>query len=302
MEAVTARRPGGHLQEQPLSWRLPPDLSERARLVWPRVYDWEHAHEWMDSLVDGFRRHLHVEYAEIPQRFKHVVTATLWLDGSSRTIAIDYSDYPEVDGTCLDEVDSYFKMQFATSGYSSERVAPAGFVSRGRELYRYLPSVRAIRDRNAFRHDVYGAFSSNYAQETRQRALELLTNQDLFRFDGGSSVLRYSSFLQKVARSKVCIDLPGNGPLCFRLVEYLAVGSCIVAAPHAARLHVPLLDGEHLLYASPDLSDLPTIAAELVAHDERLERLASNARDFFDRYLHPRQLAAYYLFTALRSR
>jgi hypothetical protein len=300
LEAATARRSLGYGQEQPLSWTLPTDLRERARLVWPCAYDWEHAHEWMDSLADGFRQHLHVEYADLPQQFRHIVTAVLWLDGCSRTIAIDYSDYPEVEGLCLDEVDSYFKMQFANSGYSSERVVPGGFVSRGRELYRYLPVVRKIRDQSAFRYDVYGAFSSDYARDVRQRALQLLTNQDLFRFEGGSNVLRYSSFLEKVARSKVCIDLPGNGPFCFRLVEYLAAGSCIVAAPHAARLHVPLVDAEHLLYASPDLSDLPPIAAELVAQDDRRELLAANARDFFDRYLHPRQLAAYYLSTALQ--
>jgi Glycosyl transferases group 1 len=301
LEAATVHRPVDYIQERPLSWTLPTDLRERARLIWPRAYDWENAHEWMDSLLDGFRQHLPVEYADLRQRFRHIVTAVLWLDGRSCAIAIDYSDHHEVDAACLDEVDCYFKMQFAISGYSSERIVPAGFVSRGRELYRYLPIVRAMRDEKAFRHDVYGAFSSSYAQDVRRRALELLTNQDLFQFDGGSYVLRYSSFLQKVARSRVCIDLPGNGPFCFRLVEYLAAGACVVAAPHTARLHVPLVNGEHLLFASPDLSDLPTIAAALVVEDDRRERLAANARDFFDRYLHPRQLTSYYLSTALNS-
>jgi glycosyltransferase involved in cell wall biosynthesis len=301
LEAATARHQVDDQRAHPVSWTLPADLRRRGRLVWPRVYDWEHAHEWMDSLVDGFARHLQVEYADIPQRFRHVVNATMVLDGVSRAIAVDYSDYPEVDEACLDEVDRYFKMQFRASGYPSERVVPGGFVPRGRDLYRYLSQVRAARVRRAFRSDVFGAFSANKAQDVRQRALALLTGQKLFRFDGGSDLLRYSSYLQKVARSRVCVDLPGYGPLCFRLVEYLAVGSCVVAAPHAARLHVPLVDGEHLVYTSADLSDLPDVAAALVADDDERERLARNAREYFDRYLHPTQLAAYYLATALDS-
>jgi hypothetical protein len=301
LEASAGRRPPGYGQEQPLSWALPTDFRTRARLAWPRVYDWEHAHEWMDSLLDGFDQHLNVEYADIPQRFRHIVNVRLSFYGLGRTIAIDYSDYPDIDEACLDEVDWYFKMQYADSGYASDRVVPGGFVARGRELYRYLALVRATRARSAFPGDVFGAFSSNYAQDIRRRALELLTDQGSFRFEGGTHVLRYSSYLRKIARSKVCVDLPGNGPLCFRLVEYLAVGTCIVAAPHAARLHVPLVDGKHLAYSSPDLSDLPTVAAALVFDEERREQLAANARAFFDAYLHPRQLAAYYISTAING-
>jgi hypothetical protein len=297
--ALELRPPGDYAQSRGLSWPLPEDLRDRVRLLWPRVYDWEHAGEWMDSLVDGFREHLDVEYTDAAQPYKHVVLATLSIDGSKRPIAIDYSDYLDVDEQCLADTDVYFKMQYAVSGYDSDRVQPGGFVARGQALYRYLPALRELRARTTARHDVHGAFSSTYAQDVRHRALEQLAEQKLFRFDGGTYLLRHSAYLQKIARSKVCIDLPGNGPLCFRLVEYLGVGSCIVGPPHAARLHVPLVDGEHIAYVNPDLSDLVATVAELVGQPDRRELLAANATEYFERYLHPRQLAAYYLHTAL---
>jgi hypothetical protein len=39
----------------------------------------------------------------------------------------------------------------------------------------------------------------------------------------------YTQYLREIADSRVCIDLPGEGPFTYRLVEYLAIGSCIIA-------------------------------------------------------------------------
>lgn len=44
-----------------------------------------------------------------------------------------------------------------------------------------------------------------------------------------------------------------------------------------------------------DLSDLGDVCARLVRDTGEQERLARGARDYFDRYLHRRQLGAYYL-------
>jgi len=58
---------------------------------------------------------------------------------------------------------------------------------------------------------------------------------------------------------------------------------------------VPLVDGQHIAYCARDLSDLGEVCARLVRDGGERERIARNARDYFDRYLHQRQLASYYL-------
>lgn len=60
-------------------------------------------------------------------------------------------------------------------------------------------------------------------------------------------------------------------------------------------LHVPLVDGEHVAFARPDLSDLVELCRYYLEHDEEREAMGRRAREYFDRYLHREQLASYYL-------
>jgi hypothetical protein len=59
--------------------------------------------------------------------------------------------------------------------------------------------------------------------------------------------------------------------------------------------HVPLVDGKHIIFAKPDLSNLTNLCEQYLHNFEERERIANNARDFFDQYLHRDQIAAYYL-------
>jgi Glycosyl transferases group 1 len=106
-----------------------------------------------------------------------------------------------------------------------------------------------------------------------------------FGHEGGGKKVRFDESLREVARSKVCIDLPGNGPFCYRLIDYLAIGSCVVARRHETVLHVPLVDRRDIVYARPDLSDLAELCEYYVKHDAEREEIARNSRKFFDRYL-----------------
>jgi hypothetical protein len=301
LEARARLTPAAKAAQLPLSWDLPPDLRRRATLKWPSTYDWIHAGQWLSSLRTGFASHLDVETIEIEQPFERVLLTLLTLDGREHRIAIDYSDSPELPPGATDAAELYFKMQHRRGGYGLDHVLPGGFVPNSDALYTYLPLLRRARDARRFRLDAYGSFSRGYASEVRTRAIDALTAQQRFHFGGGWTVVRYSGFLDLVAHSKVCIDLPGNGPLCFRLIDYLAIGSCIVGPPHGTDLHVPLVDGEHLTYTDPSLSNLVELTAELVADEPRRERLARNAREFFDRYLAARQLTAYYLAKSLEA-
>ena len=88
--------------------------------------------------------------------------------------------------------------------------------------------------------------------------------------------------------------MPGKGDFTTRFVDYLAVGSCVVKPPPRARLPVQLVDGVHVIYCAPDLSDLGDVCAQLVRDPETRETIAQNARDFFDQHLHRRRLAEHF--------
>jgi hypothetical protein len=89
--------------------------------------------------------------------------------------------------------------------------------------------------------------------------------------------------------------MPNGGDLTMRLVDCLAVGACVVRPRMKVRLPVPLVGGEHVVFCERDLSDLGDTCARLVADGRERERIARGGRDYFDRYLHRRQLGAYYL-------
>jgi hypothetical protein len=182
-------------------------------------------------------------------------------------------------------------MQFSRSGYDDRRIVPGGYVTGTRDTYYYLEALRKTVPSN----DVSARFSLRFAGELRTRAVTMLTTQRFFRCDGGLKLLRYSRFLESAAGSKVCVDLPGKGAFCFRLIDYLAVGTAIIAYPHANLLHVPLVNGEQIIWCREDLSDLVDLIRYYLERAGELTRLRTASREYFDRYLHRDQLAAYYL-------
>ena len=275
-------------------WHLSASELRNVRIRWPRSYQWDQAADWVGVIRTGLKSSVPVEIVDdIPQEYKGTVVFQIYI-GGWRTIAISYSDYGSIDEGCIRGCDLVLKMQYEHRGYGSGKVIPGGYVPGGKRLYYYLPRLRAKRDRTKS-IDVYGRFSLNYAREIRERATAILSEQDRVGFAGGMKTVGYGEFLNEVACSKVCIDLPGLGSLCFRLINYLAVGSCIVAYPHTSKLHVPLVDREHIVYCKEDFSDLVELCEYYVRNDEERERIASNARRYFDLYLHKDNLVRYYL-------
>jgi hypothetical protein len=174
-------------------------------------------------------------------------------------------------------------------------------VNASRDFYKHLGWLRALQDRSEPRFDVYGRFGAQFATETRRKAVGLLEKQTSFRYEGGLKTVRYSRFLKEAALSEVCIDLPGNGDFCFRLIDYLAVGACVIALRHRTTLPAPLLDREHIVYTKDDLSDLVDLCRYYLDHPQERKRIRAAGRSYFDRYLHREQLARYYLHEALRA-
>lgn len=284
-----------------LTWPLDPEALAALKIHWPTAYQWPTAAVWMDSLLPGLKKFVKIEPREIPQPYKGIVLIEASLNGETHEVAIDYSDYSRVDEACVSRCPVYFKMQHRDTGYPFENVIPGGFVPGSHALHAYLPSLRATRDRRQFSYDVYGRFSLKFASEVRKKATSLLRNQNQFHYEGGGGICRYSRYLQEVARSKICIDLPGNGDLCFRLIDYLAIGSCIIGPKPAIRLHVPLEDRKHVVYTKNDLSDMLSLVTFYLENDDAREQLQRNSREYFDLYLRYDQIAAYYL-TSLLAR
>ena len=279
------------------SWPLAGWELDRLSVTWPSAYEWEAARKWVEPLRREFARLVRMQAADIPQPYPGIVVVRMALDDDPHDVVIDYSDYPDLNAEATEAADLYFKMQYVPG--ADPRVVPGGFPPCHDRLYRYLPRLRRLRDRRRFRHEAYGRFGADYARDVRGRAVEILSGQSRVSYEGGLKPVGYGQYLREVARSKVCIDLPGNGDFCFRLVEYLAVGACVIGPRPRTQLHVPLVSGEHVVHAAEDLSDLVELCERYVEDDESRERVAVNAREYFDRYIDRRQLAGWYLRTAL---
>lgn len=270
VDAVWRAAPRRRLQVE-ATWPLAGWEVDRLAIAWPESYGPQDAGPWVEPLRRELARLLPVDPAEIAQPYPGVVVARFALDDDPHDVAIDYSRSAEVNGEALADSDLYFKTQFPPG--ADPRVVPGGLPPPDDRLYRYLPRLRRLRDRRRFSRDVYGPEAGEH--------------------------LGYGERLREVARSKVCLHLPADGCIDAQLVDYMAVGACVVGPVPRTQLPVPLIDGEHVVYARDDLSDLDEVCRRYAEDDDARERLAANAREYFDRHLDGRQLASWYVRTAL---
>lgn len=274
------------------TWPLDDEKLRNTVIEWPCTYL---NHKWLIHIQSGLARLVHLKISDIPQPGGSIAIMHLNYEGTKWPVAIDFSDYIDINQAVASVTSVYFKMQFREEGYRFQNVVPGGYVPNSIHLYSYFPSLRKIQTNKKARFDATGRFSLEFAKGVRQKVLSQLSEQTEFDFQGSTNPVRYSRFLREVAMSRICIDLPGNGDFCFRLIDYLAVGACIIGVRHQNRLHVPLEDRKHIVYVKDDLSDLVELCRYYLEHDEERKRLCRNSREYFDRYLHRDQLAAYYL-------
>ena len=293
---VRYRRPVPSL---PPTWPVPAADAARVVLRWPARYAWPPSSIYVDPLRTGLSRLVRIEPAEIPQPYRGVVMLEATVDGRRHDIAVDYGDDPELQTEAVARSSLYFKMQFLDEGYGHGTVVPGGFVPASQSVYRYLAPLRALRDEPRFAADVYGRFRLSDRVDVRRRAVEMLSEQSRFSYRGDDGLVLYTRHLRDIALARVCLDLPGLSPICFRLIDYLAVGACVVGPRPRTRLHVPLEEGRHVTYVPDDVEGLVDACAALVADEATRERRCRETSEFFDRYLHRDQLAGYYLRTLL---
>jgi hypothetical protein len=291
------------VSQLPATWTPDPKRLAETTVTWPEHYLWPPQEIRVDPLRIGLGAYLRVDRGDVRElaarQFDDVVPFRVRIDDRSFSIAVDYGDDVNLHPELLDCFDLVFKMQYLVEGYGSDRVVPGGYIPGSLALPRYLAPVRAQRDGSRPKADAYCRFGKDKSIKARDRAVELLSAQQLFRFRGGFGRVRYVASLIDAAHTRVCVDMPGLGPLCFRLVDYLAIGSAIVSPPNRCRLHVPLEPDRHIVYCRDDLTDLVDVVDSLRRDEARLARLNVESRSYFDRYLDRRQLAGYYLATCL---
>lgn len=281
------------------AWRIEPEELEDVTIRWPSRYEWPPMRIWVEGLLYGFRERAKVELADIAQGYRGTMLFQFVVGGKAHDVAVDFSDYPDVVEECARRCPVYFKMQHLREGYGMNHVLPGGYVPDGRKTYFHLASLRSLRDRTEPAFDVYGRFGLEFAKEVRRSAVGILAGQKRFRFEGGLAKVGYVEFLREIARSKICIDLPGEGNFCHRLINYFAVGACVIGPPHTNILNAPLTDRRHIAYTKEDLSDLVELCVYYLENDRAREEMCLESRRFFDLYLHKDNLAAYYLRSCL---
>jgi Glycosyl transferases group 1 len=262
---------------------------------WPTRYEWPQAEKWGAPVRQGLRELTTVEPSRIPQRYHGTILFEIAYPGERpQPVALDYHDHMILNEECRANVALYFKMQYRRDGYGDARTVPGGYVASKRSLYEHYGRLRALRARGDGA-DAYGRFGVEFSADLRRQAVDILDRQTRFRYRGGTSLVFYMRSLREAAAAGVCIDLPGNGPLCFRLVDYLAMGACVIAPRHAAILNAELVDRQHIVYCREDLADLTDLCAQYLEDERARRQVGENAARFFDEHLQPRQLAAYYL-------
>lgn len=285
----------------PLSWPVSAETKAKLLVRWPRRYGWPNATGWIDPIKHGIGTHVRVEPADIPQPVGNAVLFEVLLDGASWRVAIDYSDLGDLH-ECAGQTDLYYKLQFRQDGYGSDTIVPGGYVSNKPALYKHSRALRDLSRQRAPVHDVVGRFGVWSGREIRNRAVTILESQDRFKYTGGGQPVWWGEYIDELTDAKVCIDLPGKGELCYRLIDCLALGACVVGPELEAQLHVPLESGVHLIRIPRSLEGLVEWCERLIADDELRLTIARGAADYFDRYLALEQLGAYYVDVLWRLR
>ena len=287
----------------PLSWSLDEAWVRSIRIGWPKEYDWVSAHFWGDQLRSGFELDgVRVELRDIPQPYERCIFFEVEVEGDSQMVTFDYNDFFHVAEEAAALSLLYFKVNHLKEGYPQENTLPGGYFPGNIGYYKRLPRLRFRRRFGPQPYEVYSRLGLRFPSEIRVKAMEILTTRTdfafhggLHRYEGGPDKQPFPVYLREVTKSKVCVDMPNGGDLTMRLIDCMGIGSCVVRPEMIVELHVPLVDGEHIAFCRRDLSDLGDICARLVRNKAERERIASGAREYFDRYLERRQLAAYYL-------
>jgi hypothetical protein len=273
-------------------------VDEPIAVRWPLHYHEPVAESFVAPLKDGLAALATIVATDIAQPYAGIVLIDVDIAGERHRIAVDYSDLTDVNAACVAEVHTYFKFQCLGSGYPAiANVQPGGYVASSAFLYANWCRLRALRNRAPASSDVFGRFGLRWGAPVREAAMSLLEADPEIEFSGGTRFTQHGRYMREMARSKVCVDMPGQGPFCCRMVDGLAMGCCIVTKRHSTVLPVDLREGVEILYCADDLSDLADLCKAYASDDSKRMPIEAAAAKYFDENLHPVRLAEHYIRT-----
>lgn len=273
-----------------------PDVPRGARVSWPLHYEHPVAAAFTEPVRAGLAAVADLRRAELDQPHKGIVLFEVHLAGRAVRIALDYYDYTFVNERAAADVDLYLKMQHLREGYPGvSNVRPAGYVTTSPFVYANWCRLRALRRRRPPNADAFARFGLRFEAELRGRALALIAGEERLDSAGGSRRSAHSRFLREMARARVCLDVPGQGPFCCRLVEGLAMGCCMIGPRHATRMPVELRDRVEIVWCRDDLSDLAELCVAYARDEELRAPVEASAARYFDEHLHPLRLGEHCL-------
>lgn len=284
-----------------LSGQCPPPSPREPRaplsvVRWPRVYQHPNAEPFVHAIQRGLAACSRIILDDIPQPYEGIVLFEIDHEAGPRRVAIDYFDFTFVNGDCAAEVDTYFKFQCLRGRYPAfANVLPGGYVTSSMFPYTHWCQLRALRRSSRATVDVFGRFGLRYSAPLRRTAIGLLESDRRLTFAGGTRPTQYTRYLREMAQARVCVDLPGQGPFCYRLVECLAMGACVIGPRHATELPFDLRDGVEIICCREDLSDLADLCVAYARDAAKRAPIEAAAARYFDEHLHPVRIAERYL-------
>ncbi|HWY17133.1 MAG TPA: glycosyltransferase [Solirubrobacteraceae bacterium] len=280
---------------------MPPLDQAHARISlvrWPAVYQHPNAEPFVRAIKGGLATCARMVVTDIPQPYEGIVLFEVDHGGGLRRVAIDYFDFTFVNEPCANEVDMYFKFQYLRGGYPGfTNVVPGGYVTSSSFPYTHWCKLRALRRSSSATVDVFGRFGLRYSASLRRAAIGMLESDGRLSYAGGTRPTQYTRYLREMARARVCVDLPGQGPFCYRLIECLAMGCCVIGPRHTTELPDDLRDGIEIVHCSDDLDDLADLCVTYAGDATIRAPIEVAAAEYFDEHLHPVRIAERYLNT-----